>query len=45
MKVESYKEFFAELEKVGYKGAFAIEREGGNNRTGDIALAAKRILG
>lgn len=38
-------QFFAELEKVGYKGAFAIEREGGNNRTGDIALAAKRILG
>lgn len=37
--------FFEALEKVGYKGAFAIEREGGTNRTGDIALAAQRILG
>ena len=37
--------FFAALDKAGYKGAFAIEREGGNDRTGDIALAAKRILG
>lgn len=37
--------FFAELEKAGYKGAFAIEREAGKDRTGDIALAAKRILG
>ena len=36
--------FLAELEAAGYKGAFAIEREGGNDRTGDIALAAKRLL-
>ena len=36
--------FLAELKAVGYKGAFAIEREGGNDRTGDIALAAKRLL-
>ena len=37
--------FLAELKAAGYKGAFAIEREGGNDRTGDIALAAKRLLG
>ena len=36
--------FLAELKAVGYKGNFAIEREGGNDRTGDIALAAKRLL-
>ena len=32
------------LEEVGYKGAFAIEREAGDNRVADIALAAKRML-
>ena len=32
------------LEDVGYKGMFAIEREGGDNRVSDIALAAKRML-
>ena len=36
--------FLAELKAAGYKGNFAIEREGGNDRTGDIALAAKRLL-
>ena len=36
--------FLDALEQAGYKGAFAIEREGGNDRTGDIALAAKRLL-
>ena len=36
--------FLGALEAVGYKGAFAIEREGGDNRVGDIALAAKRLL-
>ena len=36
--------FLGALEAAGYKGAFAIEREGGNNRVGDIALAAKRLL-
>ena len=36
--------FLAELQSAGYKGAFAIEREGGNDRTGDIALAANRLL-
>lgn len=38
------KAFFAALEKAGYKGNFAIEREGGDNRVADIALAAERIL-
>ena len=32
------------LEDAGFKGVFAIEREGGDNRVGDIALAAKRML-
>ena len=32
------------LEEAGYKGMFAIEREGGDNRVADIALAAKRML-
>ena len=36
--------FLAELKAAGYKGNFAIEREGGNDRTGDIALAAQRLL-
>ena len=33
-----------ELKDAGYKGMFAIEREGGKNRVADIALAAKRML-
>ena len=37
--------FLTELKAAGYKGNFAIEREGGNDRAGDIALAAKRLLG
>ena len=37
--------FLAALEEGGYNGAFAIEREGGNDRIGDIALAAKRLIG
>ena len=32
------------LREVGYAGMFAIEREGGDNRVADIALAAKRML-
>lgn len=36
--------FFAALEKAGYAGAFAIEREGGDDRVGDIAKATDRIL-
>ena len=36
--------FLDALEKGGYTGAFAIERESGDNRVGDIALAAQRLL-
>ncbi len=36
--------FLAELKAAGYKGNFAIEREGDDNRPGDIAFAAKRLL-
>ena len=36
--------FLGALAEVGYKGAFAIEREGGDSRVADIALAAKRLL-
>ena len=35
--------FLAALDKIGYKGALAVEREGGNSRTADIALAVKRL--
>jgi len=34
--------FFAALKAGGYAGAFAIEREGGDSRVADIALAATR---
>jgi sugar phosphate isomerase/epimerase len=36
--------FLKTLEEVGYAGAFAIEREAGENRVADIALAARRVL-
>ncbi|MCQ2391090.1 MAG: sugar phosphate isomerase/epimerase [Kiritimatiellae bacterium] len=35
--------FFAALKQVGYKGAFAIEREAGTTRAADIATAAERF--
>jgi len=35
----------AALQAAGYKGAFAIEREAGTDRPGDIALAVKRFMG
>ncbi len=35
--------FLAALEKIGYTGALAVEREGGTSRTADIALAVKRL--
>ena len=35
--------FLAVLEEVGFKGAMAIEREAGDNRLGDIKLAAQRL--
>lgn len=34
--------FFTALKDAGYTGAFAIEREAGDNRVADIALAATR---
>ena len=36
-------EFIATLESLGYKGNYVIEREGGSDRPGDIALAIERI--
>mgnify|MGYP003312197079 CR=1 FL=1 len=38
------KKFLEELARLGYKGNYVIEREGGDDRPGDIALAAKRLL-
>jgi L-ribulose-5-phosphate 3-epimerase len=35
--------FFAMLNEIGYKGTLAIEREAGDDRLGDIALAAKTL--
>lgn len=37
------KTFLAELEALGYKGNYVIEREGGNARTKDIGLAHERL--
>ena len=37
------KAFIAALDKAGYTGALAVEREGGNSRTADIALAVQRL--
>ena len=37
------KAFLAALEEMGYKGAIAVEREGGSQRTADIALAVSRL--
>ena len=33
--------FLAMLTEIGYKGTLAIEREGGDDRLGDIGIAAK----
>ncbi|MBN2137405.1 MAG: sugar phosphate isomerase/epimerase [Sedimentisphaerales bacterium] len=35
--------FAAALEEIGFDGAMAIEREAGDDRVGDIALAAERL--
>ena len=35
--------FLAALDKAGYAGAIAVEREGGTSRAADIALAVKRL--
>lgn len=39
------REFLIELKKNGYAGNFVVEREGGSNRAGDIALAISRLKG
>jgi len=39
------KAFVAELKRLGYKGNFVIEREGGDSRAADIALAAHLLRG
>ena len=36
-------DFIAALEALGYRGNYVIEREGGGDRPGDIALAIERI--
>ena len=35
--------FVAALDRLGYQGNFLIEREGGNRRAEDIALAVRRL--
>lgn len=35
--------FVEKLEKIGFKGNYVVEREGGGNRPGDIALAVGRL--
>ena len=37
------KAFLAALEEMGYKGAIAVEREGGSQRAADIARAVSRL--
>ena len=36
--------FVAELEGLGYKGNYVIEREAGNDRPGDISRAVERLV-
>ena len=38
------KGFLEELSRLGYKGNYVVEREGGNDRPGDIAKAVKRLV-
>ena len=35
--------FLLELQKQGYKGNYVVEREGGNNRKGDIKIAIEAL--
>lgn len=35
--------FVAALDAIGYRGNFVVEREGGDNRAGDIRLAIERL--
>jgi len=37
--------FLNVLEEIGFEGVLAIEREAGDDRFGDIKLAAERLLG
>lgn len=39
----SSEKFLDALKEIGYEGTLSIEREAGDNRVGDIALAAKRL--
>ena len=34
---------YAELERLGYKGNYVIEREGGDSRVKDIGQAKERL--
>jgi len=36
--------FLSDLEQLGYRGNYVIEREGGDNRAGDISTAVERIV-
>ena len=36
--------FVAELEALGYKGNYVIEREAGNDRPGDISRAVEQLM-
>jgi sugar phosphate isomerase/epimerase len=38
------KTFLAELEKLGYKGNYVVEREAGDSRAKDINLAIERLV-
>ena len=38
------KAFLAELDALGYRGNYVIEREAGDNRPGDIAVAVERLV-
>ena len=38
------KTFLAELEKLGYKGNYVVEREAGDRRADDIKLAIERLV-
>ena len=38
------KAFLAELEALGYKGNYVVEREAGDDRPGDISRAVERLL-
>ena len=38
------KAFIAELEELGYKGNYVVEREAGNDRPGDISRAVERLV-